>query len=76
MICKINFSVAIELSGKDIQSIRKKFETMPLFHPEIDKICEFNDIEQVVRVDDDSYDDFTSEFNHAYDKRQDSPDVL
>ena len=69
MICEITFSTAIYVQGKDIQEIRQKFENMPLYHSDIEKDCEFNDIEQVVRVDDDSYDDFTSEFNHAYDKR-------
>lgn len=69
MICEITFSAVIEVSGKDMRSIREKFENTPLFHPVINKICYFNDIEQVIRVDDDSCDDFTSEFNHAYDKR-------
>lgn len=69
MICEITFSAAIEVNGKDMRQIRDKFETMPLFHPVINRLCEFNSIEQVVRVDDDSYDDFTSEYYHAYDKR-------
>lgn len=69
MTCEIIFSVAIEVSGKDMRSIRNKFENMQLFHPSIEQICEFHDIELVNRVDDDSYDDFTSEYNHAYDKR-------
>lgn len=76
MICEITFSAAIEVSGKDIRSIREKFENTPLFHPVIDKICYFNDIEQVIRVDNDLYEEFTHEYNCAYDQRQDSPDVL
>lgn len=69
MTCEIIFSVAIQVSGVDMRSIRNKFENMSLFHPSIEPICEFHDIELVTRVDDDSYDDFTSEYNHAYDKR-------
>lgn len=69
MICEIIFSAAIEVSGEDMRSIRDKFENMPLFHPVINKICYFNEIEQVVRVDDRSYDDVTSEYYDVYDKR-------
>lgn len=36
MTCEILFSVAIEVSGKDMQSIREKFEKMSLFHPSVD----------------------------------------
>lgn len=64
MTCEILFPVTIEVSGKDMQSIREKFEKMSLFHPSVDQICEFNDVEQVTRTDDDSYSDLTSEYNH------------
>lgn len=76
MICEITFSTAIYVQGKDIQEIRQKFENMPLYHPDIENDCEFNDIEQVIRVDNDLYEEFTHEYNCAYDQRQDSPDVL
>ena len=69
MTCEIIFSATIKVSGVDIRSIRNKFDNMSLFHPSIEQICEFRDIELVTGVDDDSYDDFTSEYNHAYDKR-------
>ena len=69
MTCDIIFSATITVSGVDMRSIRNKFENMSLFHPSIEQICEFHDVELVTRVDDDSYDDFTSEYNHAYDKR-------
>ena len=43
MTCEIIFSVAIQVSGKDMRSIRNKFENMSLFHPSIEQICEFHD---------------------------------
>ena len=69
MICKIIFSASVYVRGRNIQSIRDKFETMPLFHPTVDKNCEFDDIEQVIRVDDDSYSDIINEYTYAYGKR-------
>ena len=63
MTCRIRFASEIVVSGKDLREIWKKFMTMDLYHPEISEQCDFVDIEEVSRVDDDSYTDFTSDFN-------------
>ena len=63
MTCRIRFASETVVSGKDLREIWKKFMTMDLYHPEISGQCDFVDIEEVARVDDDSYTDFTSDFN-------------
>ena len=68
MTYEITFSVAIEVNSEDIRSIREQFENMTLFHPSVKQICQFSHIEQVIRIDDCSCDDFTFEYKHAYDK--------
>lgn len=63
MTCRIRFASEIVVSGKDLRKIWEKFMAMDLYHPEISEQCDFVDIEEVARVDDDSYTDFTSDFN-------------
>lgn len=63
MTCRIRFASEIVVSGKDLREIWKKFMAMDLYHPEISEQCDFAGIEDVARVDDDSYEDFTSDFN-------------
>ena len=63
MICRIRFASEITVSGKDLREIWEKFMAMDLYHPEISEQCNFVDVEEVTQVDDDSYKDFTSDFN-------------
>jgi len=69
MELRIKFSSEIVISGDNINEIRQKWESMPLFSEEAeDNGAEFC---EVLLVDDEDYNDLTSEFEYGEDDDED-----
>lgn len=61
---RITFRSEIYISGKDYDEIKKKFQSLPIFSYEaLDNAANFCDLIAAERVDDDSWDDVTENFN-------------
>lgn len=66
MECIIGFRCSITLDGQDMQEIKNKFENIPLFSSEADRMgIELVDIDEVTRTDDNSYSDYLREYINA-----------
>lgn len=74
MELRIKFSASILVKGKDINEIRQKWEDVELFSKEAKK--HFAEFDEVLLVDDEDFNDVTSEFEYGnYDDDDDEDET-
>ena len=70
MELRIKFSADVLISGEDINEIREKWESMPLFSEEAEEKYSA-DFCEVLLVDDEDFNDLTHEFEYGEDEEDD-----
>jgi len=73
MELRIKFSAEVIISGDSISEIRSEWETMPLFSKEAMK--HYAEFDEVLLVDDEDYNDLTSEFEYGEDDDEDEDET-
>jgi hypothetical protein len=70
-VVRIKFSADIYIDGKTMEEIREKFESLPLWSDQA-KVCSAECSEILLVEDAETYEDKRHEYDHAYDKHDQS----